>query len=181
MTKRAPLYVFIFFVLFEIIFATSQHDISSKVTGSRAEVLFIEDNKISLKELASRLKTLLSAEQILYLIREMIPVGYKLVAKHSECDYFDVSEEEIKKTYENIIYQNLTEVPAHKLVHLPELLSNATHLRKIRNAIRSPRPIRPRKQIKGRNPSNIPGASPYFVYENAIEICNSNSNVQGDE
>ncbi|CUV04615.1 unnamed protein product [Cryptosporidium hominis] len=180
MSKRVSLYIFIFFVLFDI-FATSQYEISPNATVSRAEVLSFENSEISLKELASRLKTFLSVEQIIYLVQEIIPENLKLVAKSSEYDYFDVSESELKETYEGIIYQNLTKVPIYQLVHIPELLSNATHLRKIRNAIHSPRPIRPRKQIKGRNPSNIPGASPYFVYERVIEIYNSDSDIQTDK
>ena len=180
MSKRASLFIFIFFVLFDI-FATSQHEVSPKFAVSRAEALSFENSEISLKELASRLKTLLSVEQIIYLVRKIIPEDFQLVAKSSEHDYFDVSESTLKETYENIIYQNLTKVPIYQLVHIPELLSNATHLRKIRNAISSPRPVRPRKQIKGRNPSNIPGASPYFVYERVIEIYNSDSDVQTDE
>ncbi|TRY53092.1 Uncharacterized protein CTYZ_00002505 [Cryptosporidium tyzzeri] len=180
MSKRASLFIFIFFVLFDI-FATSQHEISPKLTVSRAEVLSYKNSEISLKELASRLKTLLSVEQIIYLVQRIIPEDLQLVAKCSESDCFGVSESKLKEIYEDITNGNLTKVPIYQLVHIPELLSNATHLRKIRNAIRSPRPVRPRKQIKGRNPSNIPGASPYFVYERAIEIYNSDSDVQTDE
>ncbi|KAH8581627.1 uncharacterized protein ELE39_001757 [Cryptosporidium sp. chipmunk genotype I] len=172
--------IFILIVLFEIIFATSQNDFFSNSTV-RTRMLPSNEAEIKLDELASRIKVLLTEQQIISLVQKIIPGDFELVSKSSKDDFLKVSENELKETYKGLISQNLTEEPIYRLLHVPELLSNATHLRKIRNTIRSPRPVRPRKQVKGRSPSNIPGASPYFVHERMLEAYNFESDVQTDE
>ncbi|OII71829.1 uncharacterized protein cubi_00637 [Cryptosporidium ubiquitum] len=174
---RLSFCIFIFVTFFDISFVASRCDFSTNLTAEKIGELFDENcATISLEKLVFSLKVLLSDNQKMYLAKELLPKGFKLTP--SKCEDSEVYSDEVKEIYEGIISQNLTKISVYELLHVPELMSNATHLRRIRNTICSPRPVRPRRHIKNRNPSNVPGASPYVVYEGMVEMYNSDSSAQ---
>lgn len=127
------------------------------------------DGRIDLEDLASVLKILLTKDQIITLVGKLTPSGIVIFRNDTICNGQDVPAEESKQVYENIMSGNISDTPLYELLHVPEMLSNATRIRRIENVIRSPRPIRPRRHVKKRHPSDVPGASPYVVLDQSIE------------
>lgn len=168
MLARVLFCIFVFIVLFDASFVTSQYNSFPNLTMEKLLALSDKEGNIPMEKLVSTLKALLTDSQKLHLIDTLLPKGFKLV--HDKSEDSEVNAAEMKRIYEDTIIKNLTKVSMYELLDVPELLSNATRLRRIRNNICSPRPIRPKKHIKSRNPSNIPGASSYVVYERTVGV-----------
>lgn len=151
------------------------------LTLNMLEPIFESEHSINLEGLASMLKIILTQEQIIDLVNYLIPGGVGESLNDTSCDYQDAIEVDSKEVYEDIVSKNLSSIPMYELIHVPETISNATRLRKIENIIRSPRPTRPRRQIKQRHPSNIPGSSPYVVYDLSPEVYISTSDAHSDQ
>ncbi|KAH8740913.1 hypothetical protein FG386_002459 [Cryptosporidium ryanae] len=174
MGKLLYLFLLSFFTIYEF----------SSATNSNPDLLLSEnktlyggpgDNEFNYTELlpsieavAESLINLFSKEELRKLVSLIDPdygISVCKLCKRSIGEEVEVSPE----IFFEMMSKNLSQIPMYELLDVPEMLSNATRLRKIQNAIRSRRPIRPRRQIKRRHPSNVPGASPYVVLEQVIE------------
>ncbi|KAF7457970.1 hypothetical protein HWI79_1536 [Cryptosporidium felis] len=129
-------------------------------------------NALKIHYIAGLLKSILNTEELIYLARLIAPINSRLESDGHLEEHWP-SNNVSRNVYYEMTSLNLTGIPTYELLDVPELLPNATHLREIRNIIRSPRPIRPRRKFRCRNPSNIPGASPIVVCEKAIVTCST--------
>ncbi|KAJ1604423.1 signal peptide containing protein [Cryptosporidium canis] len=158
---------------------TVQNEFTSNSTTNEFKLAL--NGTDDLDELAMVLINNLTPNQLFSLIEKLIDGCPGIYSKSTLYPGVSVSEDELRGVYENVMSQNISNIPLSELLHVPELLSNATHLRRIQNKISSPRPIRPRRQIRNRHPSNIPGSSPFIVNERSIDTYKDNSNSHSDD
>ncbi|KAK6591027.1 hypothetical protein RS030_111806 [Cryptosporidium xiaoi] len=171
MTKLLHLFLLCLFTVYEFSFTTSEdalHPINytapiDDVPNERNSTLPLP----SLKDIADSLTSLLTKEELRELVLLIDPDYGKMICEACRRRFDDVEIQ--PEVFFEMMSKNLSKIPMHELLDVPELLSNGTRLRRIKNTIGYRRPIRPKRQIKKRHPSNVPGSSPYVIIENVIE------------
>ncbi|KAJ1606786.1 signal peptide containing protein [Cryptosporidium canis] len=158
---------------------TVQNELTSNSTINELKLAL--NGTGGLDELAMVLINHLTPNQLFSLIEKLIDGCPEIYSNNTLYPGISVSEDELRGVYESAMSQNISNIPLNELIHVPELLSNATHLRRIQNKINSPRPIRPRRQTRNKHPSNIPGSSFFFVNERSIDTYKANSNSHSDD
>ncbi|KAH7648609.1 hypothetical protein FG379_002079 [Cryptosporidium bovis] len=171
MTKLLHLFLLCLFTVYEFSSATSECEPHTSNNETVVDGSFNEKNGTlslpSLKDIAESLLSLFTKEELRELILLIDPDYGKVICEACRRRFDDV--EVPPDVFFEMMSKNLSRIPMHELLDVPELLSNGTRLRRIKNTIEERRPIRPRRQIKKRHPSNVPGSSPYVVFENVIE------------